>query len=81
MIVNSDPVPSNTNCLAVRTSATRNGDNISGRLCSGEKVAIKGGPTTADGFTWWQIQSSSGLSGWAAEKSADGATPFIQPSP
>lgn len=81
VIVNSDPVPSNTNCLAVRTSATRNGDNISGRLCSGEKVAIKGGPTTADGFTWWQIQSSSGLSGWAAEKSADGATPFIQPAP
>lgn len=81
IIVNSDPVPSNTNCLAVRTSATRNGDNISGRLCSGEKVAIKGGPTNADGFVWWQIQSASGLSGWAAEKSADGATPFIQPTP
>ena len=81
VIVNSDPVPTNTNCLAVRTTATRNGDNISGRLCSGEKVAIKGGPTTADGFTWWQIQSASGLSGWAAEKSADGATPFIQAAP
>lgn len=81
IIVNSDPVPNNTNCLAVRTSASRNGDNISGRLCSGEKVAIKGGPTSAEGFTWWQISSASGLSGFAAEKSADGATPFIQPTP
>lgn len=81
VIVNSDPTPSNTNCLAVRTSAVRAADNISGRLCTGEKVAIKGGPTTADGFTWWQVQSASGLSGWAAEKSADGATPFIQPTP
>lgn len=81
IIVNSDPVPSNTNCLAVRTAATRNGDNITGRLCTGEKVSIKAGPTNADGFIWWQIQSASGLSGWAAEKSADGATPFIEPTP
>jgi hypothetical protein len=81
VIVNSDPVPSNTNCLAVRSSATRTGDNITGRLCTGEKVAIKGGPTNADGFVWWQIQGANGLSGWAAEKSADGATPFIQAAP
>jgi pSer/pThr/pTyr-binding forkhead associated (FHA) protein len=82
VIANSDPnPPSNTNCLAVRSAATRNGDNIVGRLCTGEKVAIKGGPTTADGFTWWQISSSTGLTGWAAEKSQDGATPFIQTAP
>jgi pSer/pThr/pTyr-binding forkhead associated (FHA) protein len=81
IIVNSDPVPNNTNCLAVRSAATRNGDNIVGRLCTGEKVAIKAGPTNADGFVWWQIQSTSGLSGWAAEKSADGTMPFIQPTP
>jgi hypothetical protein len=81
IIANSDPVPTNTNCLAVRSAATRNGDNITGRLCTGEKVAIKGGPTNADGFVWWQISSASGLSGWAAEKSADGATPFILPTP
>ncbi len=81
IIANSDPVPSNTNCLGVRSSATNAGDNLVGRLCTGEKVAIKGGPTTANGFIWWQIQSAGGLSGWAAEKSADGATPFIQPAP
>lgn len=81
IIANSDPVPTNTNCLAVRSAATRTGDNIVGRLCTGEKVAIKGGPTNADGFVWWQIQSTGGISGWAAEKSADGATPFIQPAP
>ncbi|MEO8539199.1 MAG: FHA domain-containing protein [bacterium] len=80
IIANSDPVPTNTNCLAVRTAATLTG-TVSGRLCTGEKVAIKGGPTTADGLTWWQVLSSAGLSGWSAEKSADGATPFILPTP
>jgi hypothetical protein len=80
IIANSDPVPSNTNCLAVRSAATRNDSNILGRLCTGERVAIKGGPTQADGFTWWQIEATNGLAGWAAEKSADGTMPFITPA-
>ena len=81
VIANSDPVPSNTNCLAVRSAATRADNNILGRLCTGEKVAIKAGPTNEGGFVWWQIQGANGLSGWAAEKSADGTLPFIQPTP
>ena len=80
IIANSDPVPSNTNCLAVRSAATRNDSNILGRLCTGERVAIKAGPTEADGFVWWQIEASNGLAGWAAEKSADGTMPFITPA-
>lgn len=77
VIANSDPVPNNTNCLAVRSVASREGSEILGRLCTGETVSIKAGPTQEGGFTWWQIQSAAGLLGWAAEKSADGAMPFI----
>ncbi len=81
VIQNSDPVPNNTNCLAVRSSATRNDTNILGRLCTGEKVSVKEGPTNEGGFVWWNIQAANGLAGWAAEKSADGAMPFIVPAP
>jgi hypothetical protein len=82
VIANSDPnPPTNSNCLAVRSAATRDASNILGRLCTGEKVAIKAGPTNEGGFIWWQIESAGGMSGWAAEKDATGATPFIVPSP
>ncbi|MGE3074218.1 MAG: FHA domain-containing protein [Dehalococcoidia bacterium] len=82
VIANSDPnPPANDNCLAVRNKASRDGSEILGRLCTGEKVAIKDGPVNDGGFVWWQIQSSAGLSGWAAEKDAAGTTPFILPSP
>ena len=83
VIANSDPnPPSNTNCLAVRSAAARTTDNILGRLCTGEKVSVKAGPTNDGGFIWWQIQAANGLSGWAAEKSADGSQgPWITPSP
>lgn len=80
IIANSDPEPSNTNCLAVRSSATRSDTNILGRLCTGERVAIKAGPTEEGGFVWWQIEAANGLAGWAAEKSADGTMPFITPA-
>jgi SH3-like domain-containing protein len=30
-------------------------------------VTIIGGPTTADGFTWWQLRTPDGNVGWAAE--------------
>lgn len=78
VIVNSDPVPSNTNCLAVRGSATLSGE-VRGRLCTGTKVAIKDGPTSDGGLVWWQV-TGEGLEGWSAEKGSDG-TVFIEPAP
>ena len=63
----------------MRSAASREGGEILGRLCTGEKVTVKAGPTQEGGFTWWQIQSAGGLLGWAAEKSADGSLPFIVP--
>ena len=81
VIAMSDPnPPSNTNCLAVRSAAVRSADNVLGRLCTGEKVSVKAGPTNDDGFIWWQITAANGLAGWAAEKSADGSQgPWITP--
>ena len=81
VIAMSDPnPPSNTNCLAVRSAAVRSTENVLGRLCTGEKVAVKAGPTNDDGFIWWEITAANGLAGWAAEKSADGAQgPWITP--
>lgn len=81
VIMNSDPVPNNTNCLAVRSGETPRiaPDNVLGRLCTGTRVAIKGGPTSDGTLTWWTIEGG-GLSGWAAEKSPDGVV-WIAPAP
>jgi hypothetical protein len=81
VIMNSDPVPNNTNCLAVRSGDTPRiaPDNVLGRLCTGTRVAIKGGPATDGTLTWWKIEGG-GLAGWAAEKSADGVV-WIAPAP
>ncbi|MGB4862355.1 MAG: FHA domain-containing protein [Tepidiformaceae bacterium] len=82
IIQNSDAnPPTNDNCLAVRSAASRDGTQILGRLCTGEKVSIKAGPTNEGGFVWWQIEGPNALTGWAAEKDASGATPFIVPAP
>ncbi len=40
---------------------------------------VVGGPTCADGYTWWQIQLDGTLFGWVAEGDADGY--FIAPVP
>jgi len=80
VIVNSAPIPDTSNCLAVRENPGTDG-NVEGRLCTGEKVAIEGGPRNADGFKWWEIEAANGLAGWSAEASADGTTPFIVPAP
>jgi len=81
-IANSDPnPPRNDNCLAVRSGETPALDpaNILGRLCTGTQVTLKAGPVQADNYVWWQVEGN-GLTGWAAEKSVDGANgPFIVP--
>jgi hypothetical protein len=37
-------------------------------LREGSVVEIIGGPTDADGLTWWQVRDESGVSGWGASK-------------
>jgi uncharacterized protein YgiM (DUF1202 family) len=42
-----------------------------GQLGTGQTVTISEGPTTADGFTWWQVQDAQGNTGWVAERDAE----------
>jgi len=44
----------------------------------GERVQIRDGPVEADGYTWWRVESSSGI-GWSAERSPEGVV-WLQPS-
>ena len=37
-------------------------------LPDGTLVEVIGGPTEADGFTWWQIRDEAGVTGWVASK-------------
>ena len=40
---------------------------IVAKLGEGAEVSITDGPITADGFTWWQIRTESGIAGWVVE--------------
>ncbi len=46
------------------------------RLPDGARVTVIGGPHAADGYTWWQIRTASGIEGWAVEM-ADGVQTLI----
>jgi uncharacterized protein YgiM (DUF1202 family) len=37
-------------------------------LAEGSVVEVIGGPTDANGFTWWQMRDEAGATGWAASK-------------
>lgn len=48
--------------------------NVVESLTQGQQLTVIGGPQTADGYTWWQVQDpATGTSGWVA---AD----FLQPA-
>lgn len=66
-----------TEALNMRTGAGT-GNGIIATLPAGTTGTVVGGPSTASGYTWWQIRTSSGT-GWAAQdwlaKSSSGSTP------
>lgn len=35
-------------------------------LAAGANLTVTGGPTTASGFTWWQVRTSANVTGWVA---------------
>lgn len=53
-------------CLNVRTGAGLTNDVVA---CApdGTSVTVTGGPSEADGFTWWQVETPLG-DGWVAEE-------------
>jgi hypothetical protein len=51
-------------CLNIRAGAGLSNDAIA-CVPDGTAMTILGGPTQADGFTWWQVETPQGT-GWAA---------------
>ena len=38
-----------------------------GRFAPGTLVTVREGPTAADGYRWWRVESKQGLNGWVAD--------------
>ena len=55
-----------TSNLNVRAAPTTSG-TLLGTQPSGSVGTVAGGPTTADGYVWWNITYSSGVSGWSVQ--------------
>ncbi|MCA9833275.1 MAG: SH3 domain-containing protein [Thermomicrobiales bacterium] len=54
-----------TESLNMRSSASTSGSMVA-VLASGTTGKVIGGPTTANGYTWWRIQTTAGT-GWCVE--------------
>jgi uncharacterized protein YgiM (DUF1202 family)/predicted secreted protein len=54
-----------TDVVNLRASASTTGTILS-QLPSGTVLTIVGGPTTASGYTWWQVRTTAGTTGWVA---------------
>jgi hypothetical protein len=67
------------NCLRVRQSHTLQASDpaskVLGQLCNDQKVKITSDSVTAEGYIWWTIDDGKGLTGWAAERAAEGSDP------
>jgi SH3-like domain-containing protein len=61
--------------LAVRDSASKSGEAVA-YVMPGTQFTVKGGPTKADGATWWQIEGEE-VKGWTAE--GDSETRWLTP--
>ena len=55
-----------TEDLNLRSSASTSGSVIS-VLSAGTSLTVVGGPTTANGYTWYQVRTSGGTTGWAVQ--------------
>ena len=52
--------------LVVCAQPGRSGAEVT-RLEPGTDITILGDPTCADGSSWWEIRTESGVAGWVAE--------------
>jgi len=56
--------------LNMRASPALTGEIIA-RVESGARVVIVDGPRASDGFVWWQVRLTTGLTGWVVERADD----------
>ncbi len=52
--------------LYVRSAPSVTGSIVGGEL-GGTEGTVTGGPTSAEGYKWWQIRFADGVAGWVAE--------------
>src|SRR5262249_37438205 len=64
--------------LDVRSSPSLAG-NVLGTQSSSSPGKVTGGPSTADGFTWWEVDFDAGVDGWTAEDFLTAVTSFPLP--
>lgn len=64
--------------LNIRASAGT-GAQILATVPQGTALTVVGGPASANGFTWWNVQTAGGVSGWAAGQFL--AKPAPEPGP
>ncbi len=62
----------------VNVRSTPNG-TIVGKQSTGTTGTLIGGPTNANGYTWWNIDYSTGADGWTAEDFMQQASVSIAP--
>jgi hypothetical protein len=53
--------------------------NITGSLAGGTTFTIIGGPECRAGYTWWQIRTDDGRTGWSAEGGGHHRYYFMEP--
>jgi len=56
-------VYTNEDFVRLRTEASTTGEVLL-ELTSGQRLSIVSGPVEADGYTWWQVETGLGTSGW-----------------
>jgi SH3-like domain-containing protein len=61
--------------LTVRDSAGKNAEAVA-RVMPGTQFTVRGGPTTVDNYTWWQLEGEE-VKGWAVE--GDSETRWLTP--
>lgn len=60
-----DKVIVNTDALNLRSAAGTSAPVVK-VLATGTALTVTGGPTSADGYTWYQVKTADGTSGWGA---------------
>src|SRR5512144_941892 len=74
-----DPITTGSRVKATRDLAVRTTASTSAKLLNTEPVesrgTVVGGPTSANGFIWWQVSYDSGSTGWTDGADLAAVTP------
>lgn len=63
--------------LYVRSAPTLEQSHIVGTIHRGTAMTVLDGPACADGYAWWRVELTDGLTGWVAEGHQDNY--FVEP--